>query len=146
MKVLHAPDPLLRQPTHEISVSVLSKLPEFVEQLNAVMVAEKGIGIAAPQIGSPWRLFLVDGRVLGQTKPVVFVNPELLIVSDDEDEMIEGCLSCPGVQKSVRRSKTVVCRARDLNFDWFEVDSNGLYARIIQHEYDHLIGKLLIDR
>ena len=110
------------------------------------MGVERGIGIAAPQVGKPWRLFLVDGRVLGRVEPIVFINPELLLVSDEEDEMVEGCLSCPGVQKAVRRSKSVVCRARDLNFDIFEVDSNGLYARIIQHEYDHLQGKLLVDK
>lgn len=145
MKVLHVPDSRLREPTQPLTC-VDQEVVDFVAQLAYTMGLERGVGIAAPQVGKPWRLFLVDGRVLGRVEPIVFINPELLLVSDEEDEMVEGCLSCPGLQKTVRRSKTVVCRARDLNFDVFEVDSNGLYARIIQHEYDHLQGKLLVDK
>ena len=144
MKLLESTDERLRQPTHALK-GVDPEIADFVRRLGNLMLENKGIGIAAPQVGSTHRLFLVDGRVIGKVEPIVFINPELLILSDETDAMVEGCLSCPGVEKEVQRSKSVVCRARDINFDWFEVDSNGLYARVIQHEYDHLYGRLIAD-
>jgi peptide deformylase len=112
------------------------------------MFAANGAGLAAIQIGSDLRIFVVDGHVAGGDEaapPVVFINPELTLLPDESETSEEGCLSFPGVFVPVKRALRARCRALDLEGKPFAVEGQGLYARALQHELDHLNGRLLID-
>ena len=100
-----------------------------------------GVGLAAPQVGIPQRFFVVDIR---DGKKYVFANPEIIETSIEEGPYEEGCLSIPGVYHEVIRPLKV--KARDENGKLFNLSADGLLARVIQHEYDHLEGKLFVDR
>ena len=99
-----------------------------------------GVGLAAPQVGIPQRFFVVDIR---DGKKYVFANPEIIETSIEEGPYEEGCLSIPGVYHEVIRPLKVKVQARDENGKLFNLSADGLLARVIQHEYDHLEGKLL---
>jgi peptide deformylase len=112
------------------------------------MYAERGLGIAALQIGDPRRMFLVEPELAGLAKdapPVAFVNPEVVFASDELQKSDEGCLSFPNIYVQVERPLRTRVRAQDLNGAWFEQDGEGLMARCLLHENDHLTGKLLVD-
>ena len=102
-----------------------------------------GVGLAAPQVGIPQRFFVVDIR---DGKKYVFANPEIIETSIEEGPYEEGCLSIPGVYHEVIRPLKVKVQARDENGKLFNLSADGLLARVIQHEYDHLEGKLFVDR
>ena len=102
-----------------------------------------GVGLAAPQVGIPQRFFVVDIR---DGKKYVFANPEIIETSIEEGPYEEGCLSIPGVYHEVIRPLKVKVQARDENGKLFNLPADGLLARVIQHEYDHLEGKLFVDR
>ena len=108
-----------------------------------LMHAAKGIGLAAPQIGIPLRLFVTD--VPGD-KPRIFINPIITVFSGEMDTKNEGCLSLPGVNEMVKRSSRIKVTATDLKGREFVLECGGMLARCIQHEYDHLDGILFIDR
>jgi peptide deformylase len=102
----------------------------------------KGVGLAAPQVGRPERFFVIktdDG------KPRVFINPEITRTSEDLVDYEEGCLSIPGVWANVKRPRLVTVQAYNEKGRPFVLDADGLLARVIQHENDHLNGKLFID-
>ena len=110
------------------------------------MYAAPGVGLAAPQIGEPVRLFLVD--IAGEDEPSdlrVFINPEILERRGTQT-WEEGCLSFPGVSEDIERAEYVHVRARGRDGALFELEATGLLAVAIQHEYDHLEGTLLVDR
>jgi len=102
-----------------------------------------GIGLAAPQIGIPLRLFVTD--VPGD-KPRIFINPTIIALSENTTKFQEGCLSLPGIHKDVIRPEQVKIEATDLKGRIFKLECKGLLARCIQHEYDHLDGILFIDK
>ena len=110
--------------------------------LDELLEAEGG-GLAAPQGGVPQRCFVVDIR---DGKKYVFANPEIIETSIEEGPYEEGCLSIPGVYHEVIRPLKVKVQARDENGKLFNLSADGLLARVIQHEYDHLEGKLFVDR
>jgi len=146
-------DPVLRQRSREIQpgtdVSVL------VNDMFETMHAAQGIGLAAPQIGKSVRLFVVDGTTLGKDEEEaepgmekfkkVFINPVMLEELGTPWEFEEGCLSIPTIREKVARKDTVNIRYYDEQWNLKEEQYNGMKARIIQHEYDHLEGKLFID-
>lgn len=101
-----------------------------------------GVGLAAPQIGISQRFFVVDIR---DGKRYVFVNPEIVETSLEKGPYEEGCLSIPGVYHDVERPLRVTVQARNAEGKLFNLSADGLLARVIQHEYDHLEGKLFID-
>ena len=123
--------------------------PEFqalVEDMAETMYAAPGVGLAAPQIGVSLRLFLID-VASGEDQPSdlrVFANPEIL-KTQGEVTWEEGCLSFPGVHEEVDRAEQVHVRAQDRNGQTFELEADGLLAIAIQHEFDHLEGRLMID-
>lgn len=121
-------------------------LEGLVRDMFETMYNAPGVGLAAPQIGLNIRLFVVDvsSRQEGST-PLVFVNPEIL---EGEGEVIweEGCLSVPDMIVEVPRKERVLVQATDLSGKGFELKAEGLLAIAIQHELDHLDGKLIIDR
>jgi peptide deformylase len=141
-------DPVLRQRAKEIGkgtdVSVL------IADLFDTMHAAKGIGLAAPQIGKAVRAFVVDGSGLEDEKEMhdfrkVFLNPVMLEELGTPWEFEEGCLSIPNIREKVSRKATLRIRYFDENWTVCEGEFGGMKARIIQHEYDHIEGRLFID-
>jgi peptide deformylase len=114
------------------------------------MHAAHGIGLAAPQIGKSIRLFVVDGTTLEDEPEMqgfkkTFINPEILDQGGEEWEFEEGCLSIPTIREDISRKDKIRIRYVDENWNAFEEEYSGMKARIIQHEYDHIEGKLFID-
>jgi peptide deformylase len=108
-----------------------------------------GAGLAAIQIGVPMRLFIIDGAVAGGDEgapPKVFINPEIVEISPESQTGDEGCLSFPQIFVPVKRGMKARVRAMGLDGETFEAEGEGLFARALQHETDHLNGRLLIDQ
>jgi peptide deformylase len=146
--ILRFPDPKLRQKSEEIG-EIGDELRQLVADMTETMLAANGAGLAAIQVGVPARLFIVDGHVTGgpeDSPPKVFINPEILAISDESQTGDEGCLSFPDVFVPVKRGMRARVRARDLDGNVFEDEGEALYARALQHETDHLNGRLLIDQ
>ena len=152
--------------------SILRKNTRFIEKdefdlkkLSAdmfeTMYGANGVGLAAPQIGMDVRIFVVDGTPFSEEDEddeeeeepdlslvnfkKVFINPEILEEYGEEWGFEEGCLSLPGIRGDVYRHETVRIRYRDEEWNEHEEEFSGMAARIIQHEYDHLLGKLFVD-
>ena len=121
------------------------ELKDLVSALADALKKAKGLGLSAVQIGVLKRVFIVDLSVVDIGESLrVFVNPEILETGGDA-EFEEGCLSFPGIYQKINRPDRVKIRAYDLEGQVFELEASGLIARAIQHEYDHLEGKLFID-
>jgi peptide deformylase len=146
--ILRFPDPKLRQRSVEID-DIGDDVRQLVADMAETMADANGAGLAAIQVGAPVRLFIVDGQVAGGEEgspPKVFINPELVEISDESQTGDEGCLSFPGIYVPVKRGMRAKVRARDLDGNVFEAEGEELYARALQHETDHLNGRLLIDQ
>ena len=115
----------------------------LIEQMFETLREYKGIGLAAVQVGSLYRLFITE---VGGDKPRVFVNPEIMETSLEQASYEEGCLSIPGVEADVLRPQRVRVQAWNEKGRPFTLDAEDLLARVVQHEYDHLNGVLFIDR
>jgi len=133
-------DPILRQETTVVS-EFTDEIRQLVDQMFETMYAAKGIGLAAPQVGRSERLAVVDV----ENNPLVIINPEIVVADGKPVKGEEGCLSIPEVYGDVERPEHVVVRAVDREGKPFEVDAHDLFARCLQHEIDHLHGKLFID-
>ena len=141
-------DSVLREACENIvkgETDVLSLSSDMFE----TMIQADGIGLAAPQIGMSKRIFVVDGTSLEDEEmssfKKVFINPIIIEEDGDEWEFEEGCLSIPGVRGGVFRKSEILIRYFDENWNEKEEYYNGMKARIIQHEYDHIEGKLFVD-
>lgn len=143
--ILHYPDPRLRQKARPVA-AFDDELRRLVDDMAETMYAARGVGLAAPQIGVPLRVFLVDvAPEDGPSDLRAFVNPE--IVSREGTQVwTEGCLSFPGISEEIERAAIVTVSATDERGEPFELSANGLLAVAIQHENDHLDGKLMVDR
>ncbi|MCR5732408.1 MAG: peptide deformylase [Sphaerochaetaceae bacterium] len=135
---------VLSEPTTKVT-EFDSALKLLVEAMFETMDEAEGVGLAAPQIGVSKRIFVVDTHQ-SEDERLCFINPEILETSPDLVHYEEGCLSVPGVYHDVVRPSHVTVHAQDLNGKAFTVKAGGLLARVIQHENDHLYGKLFIDR
>ncbi len=133
-------DPVLRQVTTPVD-SVTDAIRRLVDDMFETMYAAKGIGLAAPQVGRLERVAVID---VGEGAPFAIINPEILR-AEGSAKGEEGCLSIPEVYGEVERAARVVVRALDRDGVPFEVEATELLARCIQHEIDHLHGKLFID-
>lgn len=145
--IVKYPDQRLRQPTVEVK-EFGPELRALVEDMIETMYASNGAGIAAIQVGAQERIFVVEAAVAGRDAndpPVVFINPVIEWLSDDNEVTDEGCLSFPGIYVPVKRSLRARVRAFDVEGKEFVTEGEGLYARAMQHENDHLINRLLID-
>lgn len=141
------PDPRLREPTVEVK-EVDDGIRQLVKDLTDTMYALNGAGIAAIQIGHLERIFLIDGGVATGDRdapPVVFINPEVVETGKGDVVSEEGCLSFPNVFVDVKRPRWAKVRAMNLEGETFEWEGDGLLGRALQHEHDHLTGKLMID-
>ena len=146
--ILRFPDPKLRQRSEEVG-EVGDDLRQLVADMTETMAAANGAGLAAIQVGVPVRLFIVEGHVTGgaeDSPPKVFINPEIVEISEEAQTGDEGCLSFPDIFVPVKRGMRAKVRAKDLDGNVFEAEGEGLYARALQHETDHLNGRLLIDQ
>ncbi len=142
---------MLRKRAKEIEKTTID-IKAFVQDMFDTMYAAHGIGLAAPQIGKGIRVFVVDGTSLDDLEDEdmtgfkkVFINPELLEETGDEWEFEEGCLSIPNIRENVYRHENLKIRYRDGEWNLKEEEYDGMKARIIQHEYDHLDGKMFVD-
>ena len=142
LNILHFPDPRLRNKAKPV-VRVDDALRKLVDDMFETMYAAPGIGLAATQVNVAQRVVVIDVTA-EKTQPLCFINPEILERSGEE-EMEEGCLSVPGYYDVVRRAERVKVRALDRDGQSFEIDTDGLLAVCIQHEIDHLDGKLFVD-
>jgi peptide deformylase len=141
-------DPVLRQKAKDIDKD--TDLKQLIEDMYETMHAASGIGLAAPQIGKPIRLFVVDGTSLEDEEDMeefkkAFINPVILEEEGEEWEFEEGCLSIPNIREKVSRAEELTIRYYDENWIEHEETYDGMQARIIQHEYDHIEGKLFVD-
>ncbi len=145
--IIRWPDARLREESRAIA-QVTDEICSLYRDLMDTMFAHNGIGIAAPQIGISLRMFIVEAAVAGGDEtedPWAFINPEIIWMSDDLEKVDEGCLSFPGVYVPIERAYQCRVRAMNMSGEIFEADGEGLFARAIQHENDHLAGKLLVD-
>ena len=143
LPILEYPDPRLRKvaaPVHSFTPEVVKLVRDMAE----TMYAAPGVGLAATQVDVHKRIIVID---ISDTKDQlrVFVNPEL-VAADGEAECEEGCLSVPGYYDKVVRAATVTVRAQDARGETFEIAADGLLAVCIQHEMDHLDGKVFVER
>ena len=132
-------DPILRQETTQVT-TITDEIRRLAADMIETMHVAQGIGLAAPQVGRTERLTVVD---VDEHK-LVLINPEILH-TDGTAKAEEGCLSIPDIYGDVERPAQVRVRALDVNGDPLEIDADGLFARCLQHEIDHLHGKLFID-
>jgi peptide deformylase len=140
--------PVLRKKGENITPEY-PQLKELLDNMYETMYNSHGIGLAAPQIGLPIRIFIVDGSPIEDIVPAnfkqTFINPEIIKEWGDEWKYEEGCLSIPTIRENVSRKPELTIRYLDENFVEHEKSFSGMAARIIQHEYDHIEGKLFVD-
>ncbi|WP_096784426.1 peptide deformylase [Rhodobacter sp. CZR27] len=145
LPILRWPDPRLAQRS---GAAVLGPdLDRLAKDMLDTMYHARGRGLAAPQVGEAIRLFVMDATWKdGWAEPRVFVNPDLLWMSDEREEGLEGCLSIPGIGVSVRRSTAIRLRWTDPSGAAHEEELRGFAAICAQHEIDHLDGIVMLDR
>ncbi len=140
-------DPILNKVCRPVT-KFDARLATLLDDMHETMIAADGVGLAGPQVGMMRRLFVVwdttdapDELPDDYVYPLIdFVNPEIIERSEEKETHYEGCLSFPGHNGAVERSSKVKVRAQDRNGEWFELEAEGLLARCIQHENDHLDG------
>jgi peptide deformylase len=141
-------DPVLRQKAKDIDLG--TDIQTLVDDMFETMNAASGVGLAAPQIGKSLRLFIVDGTVIDNEPGMesfkkVFVNPELVEEEGKPWDYEEGCLSIPNIREKISRKEKLKIRYFDEHWNAHEEIYGGMKARIIQHEYDHIEGKMFVD-
>jgi len=142
--------PVLRK----LAVEIDNDFPDFDKFINDMfetMYISDGVGLAAPQVGKAIRVFVIDGTALAEEDPSLvgfkkaFINAKIIEENGEKWGYIEGCLSLPSIREEVKRLGTIRIQYYDEKFEYHDEVYDGVKARIIQHEYDHLQGILLID-
>ena len=156
LKIVQTGTPVLRQPARSLTPAEIrgAEVQALIELMRETMRDAPGVGLAAPQVGEPLRLAVIEDQVTregAERAPVPFhviVNPELTFRGDPPQmvDFFEGCLSVDGFQAIVPRAREVSVSALDHRGEAVTIDASGWYARILQHEIDHLNGVLYIDR
>lgn len=142
LTILHYPDPRLRKKALPVE-NVDNEVKQLVDDMFETMYQAPGIGLAATQADIQKRIIVIDISE-DKSQPLCFINPEI-IDSGGEEEMEEGCLSVPGIYEKVSRADHIKVRALDRDGQSFEMEADGLLSVCIQHEMDHLEGKLFVD-
>ncbi len=143
-------DPVLREKSASLGPDY-PDLKGFLENFWETMYHADGVGLAAPQVGLSIRIFVIDAGALSEDDPSLkdfkktFINPEIYSYSGPKRSLEEGCLSLPEIREQVPRSDSIRIRYLDENFQEHDEEYRGFLARVIQHEYDHLEGRLFID-
>lgn len=143
---------VLRKVAQDIPVD-FPDLPKFIDDMYETLDASEGIGLAAPQVGKDIRVVVIDLDVLAEDMPEykgfrkAFINPHIVEYDDTEtDSMEEGCLSLPGIHEKVTRPTHIKVKYEDVERNPHEEWVDGYLARVMQHEFDHLEGKVFVDR
>ena len=143
LELVNYGNPILRKTCN--SVTDFSKLADFIDNMFDTMYEEEGIGLAANQVGTDMNLFVIDISHTDDSEfPRIFINGKITS-SDGESIFSEGCLSIPQVSLEVTRPERIILKYQDVKEKWHEEEFDGLLARAIQHEIDHLNGVLIID-
>lgn len=142
IEILHFPDPRLRKKAIPVD-KVDDQIRQTVNDMFETMYVAPGIGLAATQVNIQQQIIVMDVSE-DKSEPVCLINPKI-IAKDGEEEMQEGCLSVPGIFENVRRAENITVQALDQQGVKFTLDAEGLLAVCIQHEMDHLDGKLFVD-
>jgi len=143
LSLIYAPHPVLDRPTTRIS-KIDFKINKLIDDMIETMHANDGVGLAANQIGVPLRIAVIQGP--DDIKPLVLINPEI-VKREGRRELTEGCLSIPGYQGEVGRSVTVKVKAINIDGKSFRIKAeDNLLAQALEHETDHLDGKLYVER
>lgn len=142
LKILQYPDERLHKVAAPISV-VTDEIRLLAQDMAETMYTANGIGLAATQVDAHQRLIVID---VSDTRDQlhVFINPEIIAVKGESDYQ-EGCLSVPGIFEKIKRAENITIRATGLDGNLFELDADGLFAVCIQHEMDHLMGRVFIE-
>ena len=142
LKILEFPDPRLTTVASEVD-RFDEALKKLVEDMKETMYSANGIGLAATQVNVHKRLLVLDVSE-NQDQPLVYINPQILSRSGEQDHE-EGCLSVPGIYANVKRAENITIKAQDVDGKSLEEQLEGLHAVCVQHEMDHLIGRLFVD-
>jgi peptide deformylase len=142
-------DKILRKKINKIK-TVDKEIKDFIDNMFETMSNAGGIGLAASQVGADISVFIVDISKLEEEeeqkfKPLVFINPKIVKYSEEQIVFEEGCLSIPDIRADVERPEAITIKYRDAEFNEQTMDVDDLLARVIQHEYDHLLGVLFTD-
>lgn len=143
LDILEFPDPRLRQQAKPVA-SVDDRIRRLVDDMFETMYKAPGVGLAATQVNVHERVVVIDVSE-DKSQPLVFINPEITVLDEGVCDYDEGCLSVPGFYETVTRPEHIRVRALDRNGEAFEIVPSGLLAVCIQHEVDHLNGKLFVD-
>ena len=143
LNILEFPDPKLRTVAQPVA-EVTDDIKQLVDDMFETMYAAPGVGLAATQVDVHKRVIVIDVSE-EQNEPLVFINPEVIVLDDHLYDYDEGCLSVPGFYETVTRPEHVKVKALDKEGKPFEIEPDGLLAVCIQHEIDHLDGKLFVD-
>jgi len=144
LDITHYPNQVLAKTARPIE-KIDDSIRRLVDRMTEVMLKHKGIGLAGPQIGVDLRIFIIS--LDGTRESVrVYINPIVKPTTDQGELMEEGCLSVPGVRTKIRRFSRCTVTATDLSGKQFTEEAEGLYARALQHEYDHLEGLTIVNR
>ena len=142
LPIIEFPDPRLRNVARPVK-EVDTRIRQLIDDMFETMYAAPGIGLAATQVDVHERLLVLDVSE-DKANPLVFINPEIL-QSEGSQVYQEGCLSVPGIYADVKRAEKISVRALDRDGQSFELEADGLLAVCIQHEMDHLAGKVFVD-
>jgi peptide deformylase len=143
--ILIVPDQRLRAKSRKVTPADHDRVASLIPGMFEAMYKAPGIGLAAPQIGAPLRLVVLDLGPSGEPVPMVLVNPEITAASTELATREEGCLSLPGQYADVTRPERVTVRYQNAEGARHEIEADGLLAACIQHEIDHLDGVLFVD-
>jgi len=151
-EILQLGNPVLRQVAEAVTNITDADTQAFLDDLLRFVIAKKGMGIAAPQVGISKTIFIMSSKpnarypYAPEMEPTFIINPEILSVSDDTEKGWEGCLSLPGIRGLVPRHQSIKVRFSSRFGEVIETEYCGFLARIFQHEMDHLLGKVFLDR
>ncbi|WP_439576839.1 peptide deformylase [Elioraea sp.] len=145
LRILIAPDPLLRRKARPVGPGDADVVRDLVPRMLATMYRAPGIGLAAPQVGVGLRLTVIDLQREDRREPVVLINPEIVSASAETEVREEGCLSLPDQYADVARPRAVTVRYLGPDGVRRTIEAEGLMARCLLHEIDHLDGVLFID-
>lgn len=143
LEILEFPDPRLRTEARPVA-AVTDTTRTLIDNMFETMYAAPGIGLAATQVNVHQRVLVIDLSE-DQNEPRVFINPEITVLDPDPSEYDEGCLSVPGYYETISRPRKIEVRALDREGEVFTQVLDGLLATCLQHEIDHLNGKLFVD-
>ncbi|MCL1891339.1 MAG: peptide deformylase [Coriobacteriia bacterium] len=150
MHIVLSPDPILRQKCEPVDPSKIKKLRSTAKSMAKLMYKSSGCGLAAPQVGIPLRMIVVDCNFAADGEeaiesPTFYINPQVTYQGGEQEIDEEGCLSIPGISIPIKRFTRITVEALDLDGEPFVVEAEGFHARALQHELDHLDGTTMFE-